>query len=50
MAALEPEVQRSEDEKRDDELDPEVVRVTRQCVRPKHLLRPADRPEHVDPV
>ena len=49
MPALEPQVERREHEQRDDELDPEVVRVAGERVRPEHLLRPADRAEDVDP-
>ena len=49
MAPLEPEIERSEHQQRDDELDPEMVGVSRQRVRTEHLLRPADCPEYVDP-
>ena len=48
MSRLEPEIQRREHEQRDDELDPEVVRVAGERVRPEDLLRPADGAEHVD--
>ena len=49
MAVLEPEVEGGENEERDDELDPEMVRVAGQRVRPEDLLRPTDGSEHVDP-
>ena len=49
MPRLEPEVQRRQHEQRDDELDPEVVRIAGERVRPEDLLRPADGAEDVDP-
>ena len=49
MPGLEAQVERREHEQRDDELDPEMVRVARQRVRPKHLLRSPDGTEDVDP-
>ena len=49
VPGFETEVERRQDEERDDELDPEMVRVAGERVRAEDLLRPADRAEDVDP-
>ncbi len=49
VPGLEAEVERRQHEQRDDQLDPEVVRITCQRVRAEHLLRPTDGAEDVDP-
>ena len=43
VTGLEPQVERREDEERDDELDPEVVRIAGERVRPEDLLRAVRR-------